>query len=270
MPQRSLYLVVALVIVTGAAYLAFDAWSPAPPPPAPTQPPQPPAPDTPAPLPQPVVQPAIPELVPAAPARAQPPVAPLPPLAQSDDEVRAKLLAEGMPPPWLAREGLLQRAATVLVNVSNGTLPQRQLAFLAPPEPFKVVKEGERFFVDPAGYARYTPLMDTLEGIPPERFAAFIRRYEPLLDEALAQLGERDTVAQFLEGSSARVLARTPVVGRVELVRPNVLYQYADPALEAASELDKQLLRVGPDNLRRLQRYVQRLQEAWDASSTQE
>ena len=237
MPQRSLYIVAALVIVTGAAYLVFDARSPEPPPPVEAVQPQP-----------------LPE----------DPPPPLPALADSDDEVRAAFSAYDLPTPWLARAGLLQRATTLLVNLGTGTLPRRQLAFLAPAEPFKVTKEGERFFMDPAGYARYTPLMDTLERVPPEQLGALLRRYEPLLAEALGQLGERDSVARFVTRAADEILARRPVSGRIELVRPNVLFQYANPALEEASELDKQLLRVGPENLARLQRYVQRVRSAYE------
>ena len=269
MPQRSLYLIVALVIVTGAAYLVFDARTPEAPPPPPSVSPAP-LPAEPTPLPQPVADPVpepgvdpAPEAEVAAPVAPPPP--PLPALAHSDDEVRAAFAPFGLPAPWLERAGLLQRAATVLVNLSVGTLPRRQLAFLAPVEPFKVVKEGERFFVDPAGYERFAPLMDALEQVPPQELAGVLRRYEPLLDEALGQLGERNGVEQFVARASDAILARRPVSGRVELVRPNVLFQFADPALEEASELDKQLLRVGPDNLERLQRYVRRVREAYDA-----
>ena len=50
--------------------------------------------------------------------------------------------------------------------------------------------------------------------------------------------------------------------GDVQLVRPKVLYQYADPGLETLSPLQKQVLRAGPQNVDRLQHYLVRLRGA--------
>ena len=47
--------------------------------------------------------------------------------------------------------------------------------------------------------------------------------------------------------------------GDPELVQPKVLYEYADPALENLPPLEKQLLRLGPKNLKRLKTYLVRL-----------
>ena len=44
-------------------------------------------------------------------------------------------------------------------------------------------------------------------------------------------------------------LLATPQVGApIELTRPNVMYTFADPALEARPAGQKLLLRMGPDN----------------------
>jgi hypothetical protein len=47
----------------------------------------------------------------------------------------------------------------------------------------------------------------------------------------------------------------------VELVRPKVFYEYADPKLERLAPLQKQVLRMGPDNVRRLQDWLARFTE---------
>ena len=44
------------------------------------------------------------------------------------------------------------------------------------------------------------------------------------------------------------LLATPEVAGPLELVRPNVMYQFADPTLEARPAGQKLLLRMGPDN----------------------
>jgi len=61
-------------------------------------------------------------------------------------------------------------------------------------------------------------------------------------------------------------IARAPILEeRVELIRPNVMYAYADPNLESRSEFDKQLLRLGPNNLQRLQAYAAAFKAAYQS-----
>ena len=180
----------------------------------------------------------------------------LPPLSESDAWVREALGEWSPPAEWLAREELISRLSVVLQNAAQGQLPRRQLSFLAPSEVFPVVKEGEVIFADPAGYARYTPYLDLLEKMPPARAAQLFNQMEPLVMEAFALLGERTPLQNTLQAAASQIEALPELNAPVMLVQPNVMYLYADPELESRSELDKQLLRMGPDNVRRFKAYV--------------
>lgn len=191
----------------------------------------------------------------------------LPPLAQSDAWVREALDEWSLPADWLAREELIPRLSVVLQNATQGQLPRRQISFLAPSGPFPVVKEGEVLFVDPAGYARYTPYLDLLEKIPPARAAQLVNQMEPLLMEAFALLGERTPLQNVLQAAASQIEALPVLNAPVMLVQPNVMYLYADPELEGRSELDKQLLRMGPDNIRRFKAYVDEFMRVYSAQT---
>jgi hypothetical protein len=45
-------------------------------------------------------------------------------------------------------------------------------------------------------------------------------------------------------------------------VQPKVFYEYADPTLEQLPPLKKLVLRMGPDNVQRLKRYLTELRAA--------
>ena len=180
----------------------------------------------------------------------------LPLLSESDAWVRESLGEWSLPAEWLAREELIARLSVVLQNAAQGQLPRRQLSFMAPSDVFPVVKEGEVIFADPAGYARYTPYLDLLEKMPPARAAQLLNQMEPLLMEAFALLGERTSLQNSLQAAASQIEALPELDAPVLLVQPNVMYLYADPELESRSELDKQLLRMGPDNVRRFKAYV--------------
>lgn len=196
-----------------------------------------------------------------------PPPVPLPPLSESDDFVRQQLSGWPLPSPWLAREDLLPRLSVVLLNASQGRLPRRQLGFLAPSGAYPVIREDEALFADPAGYARYTPYVDLLEQLPAAKAAQLLRQIEPLIVESLALLGERQSPSSLLLEAARSVQALPELAQPVLLVQPNVMYRYADPALEARSELDKQLLRMGPENVARLKSYAAEFIEVYQGQT---
>ncbi|NIP15742.1 MAG: DUF3014 domain-containing protein [Pseudomonadales bacterium] len=90
----------------------------------------------------------------------------------------------------------------------------------------------------------------------PETAAELLILIEPLLTVAMRELGSDASVSGQIDAAIAEVMAVPEIDGQVELVRPKVLYEYADPALEALSPLQKQVLRLGPDNVARLKRYL--------------
>lgn len=197
-------------------------------------------------------------------AQACPPVAPLAPLDDSDGFVRERLTCVGaLAPGWLEGPDLARRAAMLLENARTGQIARRQAAFMAPAAPFKVLENGAGVFVDPASYQRYDRATDVLTCLPPARAAALLRRFEPLLVAALDKLGAAAPYADgHIDAALAQIEATPMPPGRVALVRPGALYEYADPALQALPPLKKQLLRMGPANLARLKDYARQLRAA--------
>jgi hypothetical protein len=57
------------------------------------------------------------------------------------------------------------------------------------------------------------------------------------------------------------VLATPDLEGDIEVVQPKVYYQFADPNLESLKPLQKQLLRMGPQNLARIKGYLTQVKE---------
>lgn len=231
--------------------------------PAPEEPLQPPAPVPDEGDVEPVVEaaPAVDDPV-DEPSEAQPVERPaLPALDESDAFVRAQTSPACLPLGWMVADNLVRRAAVLVENASRGELPPKRGGLLPPLGAFPVRQEGERFFMDASGYPRFDPYLDQLEAIDPERLAGCIRLLDPLLDQALNELGHSDGPQAGIATVIDRILAvPEPIeVGDVELVQPKVLFLYADPRLESLSSLQKQVLRMGPDNTRRLKAYVTRL-----------
>ena len=191
---------------------------------------------------------------------AQPPALVLPALDVSDEFVLQELAQFALPAAWLDREDLLRRLAVLIDNAPRGEYPKAQLGFLAPVGEFSVIEDGESFLLDPVSYQRYDGYLDVLEAIDPQLLASTLLLFEPLLTQALAELGNSQPIVEQLLAGIAHLRVVRPPVGDVQLVQPKVLYEYADPVLEAMSPLQKQVLRMGPNNIERLHAYLDELQ----------
>lgn len=255
--QKAILIAVVVVAVAIIAWAMWPAGEDAAPAPAPVEPP--PAPELTAPEPlEPTPVEAPPDLEPAPEVEPEPEVE-VPPLAESDPFVRERLEPLDLPEPWTEQGDYVRRLAVVMENATRGTYPRRQLAFLAPQGAFKVVKRGEAVYVDPASYDRYDRHVDEVTSIEPARLAGLLETLNPLIESALAELGVEAPPGQMFATAVQAVLAVPVLEGDVELVQPNVMYKYADPDLESLSPLKKQVLRMGPENVERLQAYLRRL-----------
>lgn len=186
---------------------------------------------------------------------------PLPILDESDGFVRELLEPQALSGAWLEPEQLLRRVATLLDNAAVGSFPKRQLAFLAPEGDFAVIRAGKLYRIDPKSYARFDAVVSVLETFEAQTMADIYRRVEPLLTKALAELGQAQS-PDLLLAKAIAVVAQIPQLDdEVRLVRPDVLYRYQDPTLEKLSPLQKQVLRMGPDNVARIQGYLVELAE---------
>lgn len=181
----------------------------------------------------------------------------LPPLEASDSALRL-LVGELSSHPrliaWLANDELVRRFTVAVTNIAEGESPRSHIAFVAPDAEFQAAVRGDRVVVDPASYERYRTLTEVIESIDARGAAEGYDRVEPLLDEALQELGYPDADFRTKLLAALRELLATP---RLEtppvLVRRVSSYEYADPRLEALSPAQKHLLRLGPEYATRVQ-----------------
>lgn len=200
------------------------------------------------------------------PEQAEPPVAVpapvvLPVLDASDPFVREHLAPEWGPAgdAWLDEPDLVLRAAAVIANGRDGNVPRRLLAFMTVPGKFAVNRADGGTVIAPETHTRFDAVVQTATGIPPARAAELVVLFEPLLGDALRALASGESPRRLLLATLDEVL-RTPVTeGPIAVEQPKVLYRFADPALEGRSPLQKQLLRMGPSNVRALQAYAREL-----------
>lgn len=193
------------------------------------------------------------------------PEPPLPELATSDEEVRASLqdVLPAALQPALGADEILRRVAVMATGFARGKVLRDKLALPGAKGSFVIEQRGERIYLASANFSRYDGLVDTVAALDAEALARWFRRYEPLLQQAWAELGDGEggVRAAMLQGLEL-LIAAPDLQGDIELVQPSVFYRYADPAIEALPDSQKLMIRMGPGNREVVRRKAERLRDA--------
>ncbi len=195
--------------------------------------------------------------------------APLPALAESDQQVGdllTELLTRKNVLAFLQLDGFVWRAVATVDNLAREQAPSRVWPVNPTPERFTVQRGSDGVdTIHPDNQRRYTPMVQMLDAVDTAQAVALYRRLYPLFQQAYEELGFpgryfNDRLVQVLDHLIATPVPSAPlavklvnVKGEVPSTRPWVRYEFADPALESLSAGRKIMLRTGPENQQRLQ-----------------
>jgi len=272
-------LVLALAVLAGLGAFWFyweDSAKPAPPthvsapavvdrpPPEPELPPTPDIPrqSEPAPSAAPPVSTAPGEPEPTAEA---PRPAPPAPLTAEEGEALVREQLAGAEPGLAKLAGSahpLDSTAALIDGLGRGLILRKIVSSNPPPPGFKVQRSGDVIYMDPANYERFDGFA---AGVSSLDTAALVERFHtlrPLYEATYEKLGlDPGDFDNAIIRTLDLVLATPEIEEPIALQTKSVAYVYADPALEALPPLQKQLLRMGPDNIRRIKQQARALRD---------
>ena len=187
----------------------------------------------------------------------------LPPLDDSDALVRTLVQALSASPAvtaWLTTNGLIRNFTVVVANIADGATPAKHLTMLRPASAFRVVESDGHPAVDPRSYDRYAVIADAIASVDPTGAANLYATLKPRIEEAHRDLGSRDQSFDRTLERAIVALLDTPVLdGSVRLKPKGIGYAYDDERLEDLTSAQKQLLRMGPRNVRIIQARVREI-----------
>ncbi|MEZ5702814.1 MAG: DUF3014 domain-containing protein [Burkholderiaceae bacterium] len=197
-----------------------------------------------------------------------PPVA-LPALADANELVKAQLgtlLSRQDLLTFLQLDGFVEKAVATVDNLARPTAASRLWPVNPTPERFSTqVGSGGVEVINPANSQRYAPVVRLIESVDSAKAVGVYRTLYPLFQQAYEALGFpnayfNDRLVEVIDHLIATpvpveppAVALVAVKGSVPSLRPWVRYEYVDPELEGLSAGRKILIRVGPENQRRLQ-----------------
>jgi hypothetical protein len=190
-----------------------------------------------------------------------------PPTPVPDAQARTQLEALSSDPffrRWLAgADDLVRRWAIATDNVAEGVSPRKVLEPVGPKAAFRAVQRGGKAYLSPESCARYDEFAKVVSSIDARALAGVYRTLKPAIQFAYRALGYPGA---SLDAATARALRRieeAPAVdGELQLVPDRGVYLFADPKLEGLTQVDKHLLRMGPRNTRLIQAKARQIREA--------
>jgi hypothetical protein len=177
---------------------------------------------------------------------------PLPALADSDSALSDALkpvVGDDAVKEYLLPENIIRH---LVVTIDN--LPRQKVAVDKRPTgavagSFMATGDELHSTLDPQNFARYQPMVAVIGKLDMQQLAAVYVRFYPLFQQAYQDLGYpngyfNDRLVQVID----MLLATPQPAAPIELARPNVMYIFADPALESRPAGQKLLIRMGPGN----------------------
>jgi hypothetical protein len=196
-----------------------------------------------------------------------------PSLAESDDWVRQKgqtLSAEPGWAQWLANKNLIRRLTAAVVNISEGKSPRKHLSFLGSQKPFSALKKEGGLYLDPQTYDRYNLVTEIISRMEAVKAVGVFKELSPLFQDAYRELGYPQGEFQAVLIHAIKELLLTPVVeGDIRVKEAVLSYWAVDDNLEDLSEAQKHLLRMGPQNTRKIQKKLREMALLLGASENQ-
>jgi Protein of unknown function (DUF3014) len=178
--------------------------------------------------------------------------APLPALNDSDaalSDALGRVIGPSALKDYLLPENIIRH---IVVTIDN--LPRPKAAVAKRPASavggtFVVDGDELRAKLDPQNFARYQPMVAVISKLDLHQLVGVYGHFYPLFQQSYQDLGYpngyfNDRLVQVIDNLLATPAPAEPI----ELLRPNVMYTFADPRLESLSAGQKILIRMGPEN----------------------
>ena len=187
------------------------------------------------------------------------------PLDTSDGTVKTKLLTLSDYDAFarlLVDDALLERFVIMTNTLAEEEIASKNRILVQPEKPFRTYRQADKEWIDPASYKRYAPYVEVFESLETESLLQLYQEYKPAIEKIFAEIGSpSDSFDEKLE-EAIDVLLDTPEVPfPVEVYTDSVMYKFADSQLESLAAPQKQLLRTGPENMRRIKAKLREIKE---------
>jgi len=188
---------------------------------------------------------------------------PLPALMVSDTTMQntlADLFGSASLGKVFYEDAIIHRFVTTVDNLPRKTIPSRNLPVKPIAGPLATSAKDDNISISAENASRYTPYVRMAEAIDPKSLVSAYVHFYPLIQQDYRDLGYpkgyfNDRLIEAIDD----LLAAPESKGPLQVVQPKVLYQYADPELEARSAGQRIMMRMGNENAAKVKAKLQEI-----------
>ncbi len=186
-------------------------------------------------------------------------------LDSSDEMFRAGLTAlSANLADWLKGKHGVRKLIVLINDLSQNQILYKNRKFLKMPQAMQVQELDAGLFIAEESYQRYDLLANTIASIDVQQAARLYLTFKPLFDQVYDEFSyPKGYRLEDIFIKAAAVIIQAPVLEkRIKVVRDSVVYKFADEELQAMNAVEKQMIRMGPDNTRKVQEKLRQLVQA--------
>ncbi|PKG37619.1 DUF3014 domain-containing protein [Psychromonas sp. Urea-02u-13] len=156
---------------------------------------------------------------------------------------------------------IIRNMVVFVDNFSSGELVNNFNPLETPVKSFSVNEQKGIVTIDSDSYLRYDKYAQAISEIDTQTFIDLYSLLSPLIDQAYQEIGYPAGSFNHTFDKAIDHLLETPIIQyKLALSSDSVMYKYADKNLESLPDTQKQMLRMGPDNLQIIKQKLQEIQ----------
>lgn len=187
-------------------------------------------------------------------------------LDMSDQAIKQALITTLESPilsTLVVNESIIANMVASVVNTADGKLPENVSVLTAPQNEFSVFAQGDNQFITPESFTRYNVYAQTFADIKTDSLLRLLTDYNDEITTQFEQITPPNSDFNTTLIGAINELLDTPTVSLpIAVESDSVMYRFVNPQLEALSPAQKQLVRMGPDNMRVVKRKLRELRDA--------
>lgn len=176
---------------------------------------------------------------------------PLPVLNDSDPgfiEALAEIMGAGPLAEFLVKSQVISRIVATVDSLTSRQVPSQINPIKPPEDTFITATEGESEIMAAENFARYDAYVALIQNVDSEALMALYHHYSPLFQQAWEENGGEGSFDERLGEVIDHLLETPDVPGPVYLTKPEAVYLFEEPELEAMTAGQKILVRMGSVN----------------------
>ncbi|MCK5830078.1 MAG: DUF3014 domain-containing protein [Methylococcales bacterium] len=164
---------------------------------------------------------------------------------------------------WFEIKESIKKYITLIHDISQNQILVKNRAFLKISKKNMVKKDSQGLYLSKEGYKRYDDFANAIASIDAQKGLGLYLTFKPLFNKVYKTFSYPNAyrVEDIFLKAAANVIKAPIKEDRIALVKHSIYYKFSDKKLESLSDVEKQMLRMGPENTKKIQAKLRKLIE---------